>query len=104
MREPTVELTKQAQSIFDQLGYTVIEGDEELRAERDWKVVQVTPTQTGDQIPTDGSLRCFVTPRANADALRDKLRGRELSYEWAVIGIGEDDYEVTRAPPGPRAS
>lgn len=104
MREPTAELTQQAQSIFDRLGYTVVRDDEELRAERDWKVVRVTPTKTGDPIPTTGSLRCFVTPQANADALRDRLRGHDLSYEWAVIGIGENDYEVARAPPGPRAS
>lgn len=104
MRDPTVELTQQAQSIFDRLGYTVIRDDQELRAERDWKVVQITPTHAGDQIPTEGSLRCFVTAQANADTLRDRLRERDLSYEWAVIGIDDDDYEVARAPPGPQAS
>lgn len=104
MREATAELRKQAQTIFDQLGYTVVREENELRAERDWKVVHITPTHTGESIPTAGSLRCFVTPQANADSLRDQLRGRDLNYEWAVIGIDDEEYEVARAPPGPQAS
>ncbi len=101
MREPTTELTDQARSIFDQLGYTVIDDGQEIRAERDWKVVQVTPTRDSSTIPERGSLRCFVTPQAVAPELRRELRNRDLEYEWAIIAVADDDYDVMRAPPGP---
>ncbi len=99
--EPNAELTEQAKSIFDQLGYTVVDTGSEVRAERDWKVVHVTPTQAGDTVPDAGSLRCFVTPQSQVTTLRQRLHDYDPDYEWAIIGVDGDDYEVARAPPGP---
>lgn len=98
------ELVNQAHSIFDQLGYTVVGDGPEFRAERGWKVVRVTATENGSDVPSDGTLRCFVTPRANATTLRRQLRDDDPEYEWAVISVDGEDYEVERAPPGPRPS
>lgn len=97
-----VDLAEQARSIFNQLGYTVVGDGTEFRAERDWKVVRVTATENGADVPDAGSLRCFVTPHANARALRQQLRDSDPDYEWAVIAVDGDDYEVERAPPGPK--
>lgn len=104
MRSATTELTEQAQSIFSQLGYTVVGDGQQFRAERDWKVVQVTATANGISLPESGSLHCFVTPTSEAERLRQQLRDRDPDYEWAVISVDEeqDDYSVERAPPGPQ--
>ncbi len=101
MKQPDPELTERAKSIFDQLGYTVIDEGGDVRAERDWKVVYVTPMRTADRVPEAGSLRCFVTPQSKVSALRQRLREDDPDYEWAIIGVDGDDYEVARAPPGP---
>lgn len=103
MRVTTTDLTERAQSIFDQLGYTVVGDGRQFRAERDWKVVDVLATKQPVDVPETGSLRCFVTPASAAAALRQRLRERDPDYEWAVIGINDDDYEVERAPPGPQS-
>lgn len=104
MRVTTTDLTERAQSIFDQLGYTVVGDGRQFRAERDWKVVDVLATKQPIDVPETGSLRAFVTPAGRAATLRQRLRERDPDYEWAVIGIkdDDDDYEVERAPPGPQ--
>lgn len=98
---PTIE---QARSIFNDLGYAVSRdgSTSELRAERDWKVVKVTPMATLSEAPSgeDGEYRCFVTPRHLEAELRRDLRRRDPAYEWAIIAVDEDDeYDVVRAPP-----
>lgn len=99
MESATAALETRARSIFDDLGYTVVGEGAEFRAERDWKVVQVTATD-GSADPTDDGLRCYVTPSEHAGSLRRELAGSDCE-EWAVIALDEEDYEVVRAPPGP---
>lgn len=97
------ELESRARSIFSQLGYTVVGDGPEFRAERDWKVVRVTATGADAEVPDAGSLRCFVTASEHAPELRRELTRSDPDYEWAIIGVDDDDYEVERAPPGPHA-
>ncbi|MEM4782418.1 MAG: hypothetical protein QXG03_12780 [Halalkalicoccus sp.] len=94
---PPVE---QARSIFSELGYTLSGDGSEFRAEREWKVVHVTATtdESETSIPDSGSLRCFVTYKDAADSLVRRLSEFKPDYEWAVISITEDDYDVLRAP------
>lgn len=99
MESATAALETRARSIFDDLGYTVVGEGAEFRAERDWKVVQVTATD-GSADPDDDGLRCYVTPSEQAGSLRRELAGSDCD-EWAVIALDEEDYEVVRAPPGP---
>jgi hypothetical protein len=95
-------LAKRARSIFEDLGYDV-EGAgarPEFRARRAWKSVTVTAVAAGGEgaPPNSGELRCFVTD-GDPDALRRRLRRREPEYEYAIISVEDDDYEVVRAPP-----
>ncbi|WP_435347606.1 DUF7116 family protein [Haloarchaeobius sp. HRN-SO-5] len=96
-------LRKEAESIFSRLGYTVTRDGTEFKAERDWKVVHVTATEEECDLPdssTAGSYRCFVTSLDHAGSMRRKIRETNPEYEWAVIGVGEEEeYEVERAPP-----
>ncbi|MCH7660451.1 MAG: hypothetical protein IH933_07630 [Euryarchaeota archaeon] len=96
---PPVE---QARSIFSELGYTLSGDGSEFRAEREWKVVHVTATaddEEGSILGSDSdSLRCFVTYRETAEALVHRLSEFKPDYEWAVISVGDDDYDVLHAP------
>ncbi|MFC4407527.1 DUF7116 family protein [Haloarchaeobius iranensis] len=96
-------LREEAESIFSRLGYTVTTDGDEVRAERDWKVVHVTATEELHNPPesaSPGAYRCFVTRREHADAVRRRVRKADPEYEWAVIGVDDEaDYEVERAPP-----
>lgn len=103
MRPVNIQLVEQARSIFAELGYTVEGAGREFIATRDWKSVQVTMLEAGDDLPETGSLRCFVTESQMASELRRRLRKQDPSYEWAIIGIDGEEYHVERAPPGPRA-
>jgi len=95
----TTSLDEQARSIFDDLGYTVSRTGTELRAERDWRVVTVSVLDSQDPIPDGGELRCFVTHRGEAPHLGRRLDRRDVTYDWAVIGVTDDgDYEVVRHP------
>lgn len=94
----TTSLREEARSIFDELGYEVSTDGHELRAERKWRVVQVTPMREPAEPPTDGEFRCFVTASDRIDELERELARADLPYEWAVIGVGEDEYEVGRRP------
>lgn len=97
------QLGERARSIFDNLGYTVVGEGSEFKAKRDWKVVDVTATDTLSEPPTAGSLRCFVIPDALVADLRRRLRRIDPDYEWAIIAIDGEEYQVARAPPGPSA-
>lgn len=91
----TTSLRDEAQSIFDDLGYTVSQNGGEIRAERKWRVVQVTPMQDPDDLPTTGELRCFVTWADRTRELRRHLQEADPDYEWAIIGIRDGgDYSV----------
>ncbi|MBV0901282.1 DUF7116 family protein [Haloarcula salina] len=95
----TTSLDEQARSIFDDLGYTVSRTGTELRAEHQWRVVTVSVVDPQDPVPEDGDLRCFVTRRSDAGGLCRRLDRRDLGYDWAVIGVGDDgDYDVLRRP------
>ncbi|MEY7852267.1 hypothetical protein AB7C87_24050 [Natrarchaeobius sp. A-rgal3] len=101
-----MRLVEQARSIFAELGYTV-EGDgPEFRAERAWKVVHVNAVLENDALPTasSGQFHCFVAQPEDADDLETRLTSVDPSYEWAIIVVDGEDYQVERAPPGPRVS
>ncbi|AGB16096.1 hypothetical protein Halru_1488 [Halovivax ruber XH-70] len=98
MGSGTTPLAEQARSIFTDLGY-VVDGDgPEFRAERAWKVVHVSTTQTVDDGDT-AEYRCFVAEPADVDALERRLERRQPAYEWAIIVADGDEYQVERAPP-----
>lgn len=92
-------LASEARSIFAGLGYTVTDRDGEFTAERGWKAVRVTPMPEPTRPPMSGSLRCFVTYRHNARDVRRRIRRADPEYDWAIITVEDDDYEVVRAPP-----
>ena len=92
-------LSKEARSIFDDLGYSVSDRGAELRATRDWKEVRVTPVTDTIDAPDDGRYRCFVTWKDRTEDLERSIDRTDPTYEWALIGIDDDgEYEVVRAP------
>jgi len=70
----------------------------ELRARRKWRVVHVTPMAEPEQPPAEGPLRCFVTWAEDVAALERRLTRADPDYEWAIIGVGDDDYTVSQRP------
>jgi len=93
----TTALKQEAESIFTELGYAVTTAGGEIRAERKWRVVQVTPMPEPNEPPMSGELRCFVTWAESLPDLERQLRDASPDYEWAIIGIREgDDYVVSR--------
>ncbi|PSP89522.1 hypothetical protein BRC90_04110 [Halobacteriales archaeon QS_4_69_34] len=94
--------TEQARSIFTELGYTVSGNGTELRAERKWRVVRVTAVAEPEETPDSGDLRCFVTWKRHAEALRERLLDEKPDYDWAIIGVDDTgDYEVIHPTVGP---
>lgn len=92
----TTSLRSRAQSIFDDLGYTVSPNGGEFRARRKWRVVQVTPMPEPGEPPRSGELRCFVTWADRVDSLEGRVTRADPDYEWAIIGIEREceDYVV----------
>lgn len=91
----TTSLGEQAQSIFDDLGYTVSRTGTELRAEYKWRVVTISVLDPDDSPPESGGLRCFVTREGDVGSVYNRLVGMDLDYDWAVLGIGDDgEYDV----------
>jgi hypothetical protein len=102
MATVSTPLANEAETIFTDLGYAVETEGAELRAERKWRVVQVTPIDEATDPPRSGDLRCFVTWDDRAATVRRHLSRTDPDYEWAVIGIDEEgDYEVFRTPTEP---
>ncbi|MFB6179209.1 MAG: hypothetical protein ABEI77_05740 [Halorientalis sp.] len=102
MATVTTSLSERAETIFTDLGYVVERDGRELRAQRKWRVVRVTPVDDPAEVPRSGELRCFVTWQEQADELRTVLGSRDPEYEWAVLGIEENgEYEVHHAPRAP---
>lgn len=100
-----MRLVEQARSIFADLGYTVEGTGPEFRAEREWKVVHVNPVLDDAALPSAaGDFHCFVSRKDEADDLERRLRATDPDYEWAIIAVNGDEYEVERAPPGPKAT
>ncbi|THE64808.1 hypothetical protein D8Y22_11160 [Salinadaptatus halalkaliphilus] len=101
-----MRLVEQARSIFAELGYTVEGTGPAFRAERAWKVVHVNTVLEQGSLPTSssGQFHCFVADADDADDLETRLEREDPSYEWAIIVVDGEDYQVERAPPGPRAS
>jgi hypothetical protein len=93
----TTSLRKRARSIFTDLGYTVSGSGGELRAERKWRIVRVTPMAEPREPPTSGKLRCFVTWSDHVGTLERRLSRVDPDYEWAIIGVRDGGgYEVAR--------
>ncbi|WP_254271368.1 DUF7116 family protein [Haloarcula marina] len=91
----TTSLGEQAQSIFDDIGYTVSRTERGLQAEHKWRVVRVTVVENNERLPDTGDLRCFVTWASEASALGRRLTRLDVDYEWAVIGVhGDGSYDV----------
>ncbi|AGB32089.1 hypothetical protein Natpe_2268 [Natrinema pellirubrum DSM 15624] len=101
-----MRLVEQARSIFAELGYTVEGNGPEFRAERAWKVVHVNAVLEADELPTSasGQFHCFVAEPDDADDLEARLERTNPNYEWAIIVVDGEDYQVERAPPGPRVT
>lgn len=104
MGNGSTDLERRARSIFDDLGYTVVGDGAEFRAERAWKVVQVRATETEPELVDSETLQCYVTDREQVRSVRRRLSRADPDFEWAVIAVDEDEYEVERAPPGPDAA
>lgn len=96
----TTSLRDRAQSIFADLGYSVSPKGREFRAERKWRVVQVTPMAEPGDPPSSGDMRCFVTWADCVDSLEARLTRADPDYEWAIIGIDAEceDYVVAERP------
>ncbi|QLG51121.1 DUF7116 family protein [Natrinema halophilum] len=101
-----MRLVEQARSIFAELGYTVEGNGPEFRAERAWKVVHVNTVLEAEEFPSSssGQFHCFVAEPDDVDDLETQLERIEPEYEWAIIVVDGEDYQVERAPPGPRVS
>ena len=89
---------EEARSIFSDLGYTVTGDGPEFSAQRKWRSVTVRVIDEPDNRPQAGELCCFVTWREDASDLRRRLLSLDPEYDWAVIGVDGDDYEVVHAP------
>lgn len=93
----TTALRQEAESIFSDLGYAVTTQENEIRAERKWRVVEVTPLAEPDEPPAcSGKFQCFVTWADNVPALERRLEHANPDCEWAIIGVRDDDYVVSR--------
>ncbi len=86
-------LTDEAESIFRGLGYDIERGVDGLHATRKWRTVHVTTGEPTNEEPAAG-LRCFVARADRADDLCDELCEGEYPYDWAVIGVHDDGYDV----------
>lgn len=107
MAPVTIPPVERAKSIFADLGYSVSGDGPELLAERKWRTVHVTAldaeSATDELALADGGtddrqLRCYVTYREVAGDLRDRLARADPQFQWAIIGVDDDDgdYDVVR--------
>ena len=94
----TTSLRQEAQSIFADLGYNVSGNGGEIRAQRKWRTVQVTPMSEPRELPTTGDLRCFVTWDERSSELERHLLQEDPDYEWAIIGVREGGEYTVAGP------
>lgn len=97
MSAASTSLQKEAESIFSDLGYEVTPEGREIQAQRKWRVVTVTPMAEPRDPPQSGDLRCFVTHAETVERVERKLERADLPYEWAIIGVEDDGYTVSRS-------
>ena len=91
----TTSLAERVTSIFDDLGYTVSGTGPRLRAERKWRVVNIS-LQPPDSIPSSGEFHCFVAPD-DPKGLYREVASADPEYEWAVMSVDDDgDVEFLR--------
>ncbi|MFB6183447.1 MAG: hypothetical protein ABEI96_02735 [Haloarculaceae archaeon] len=99
MRAVTKQLSDAAESIFTDLGYRISGTGSEFRAERKWRVVQVSTLEEPATPPETGEYRCFVTRSEAASDVRRRLVRADPDYEWAVLAVDDDgDYDVLCEP------
>jgi hypothetical protein len=101
METGTTRLAERAKDIFTELGYTVSESGSGLRAERKWRVVQVTALADEADLPDSdaGEMRCFIALERQAAALREAVLDLAPEYDWAIISVGDgSNYEVLHPP------
>jgi hypothetical protein len=91
-------LINEAGEIFRDLGYEVERDGEELRATRKWRTVHVT-TAEPSSARDDGTLRCFVAEADRAMRIRRELHESTPPYDWAVVSVAENGYEVLHPDP-----
>ena len=107
MAPVTMPPVEEAKTVFSRLGYDVSEDGTELRAERKWRTVRVVAVDgnapSGPNVLADGGvesddrLHCFVTWNDYTSDLLTRLERKNLSYDWAVIGVdGDGNYDVVR--------
>ena len=103
MAPVTIPPTEAARTVFRRLGYAISDEGNEFVAERKWRRVRVTPLCVDDATDPasalegddDGfRLRCFVTWMECTGELREYLRSAKPPYDWAIIGIEDDDDET----------
>lgn len=97
MSAASTSLQKEAESIFTDLGYEVTPEGREIQAQRKWRVVTVTPMAEPRDPPRTGELRCFVTHAEMIARVEKKLERADPAYEWAIIGVEDDGYVVSRS-------
>lgn len=95
----TTQLATAAESIFSDLGYDVESSGSELKATRKWRTVYVT-TDAPDEAPDHGHLRCFVVADDRAATVRDELIRTDQPYDWAIVAVAEDGYDVLHPDDG----
>jgi thiosulfate/3-mercaptopyruvate sulfurtransferase len=61
MATVTTPLAERAERVFRDLGYTVTTEGSQLRAERKWRSVRVTPVEEATEVPAPDDYHCFVT-------------------------------------------
>lgn len=95
----TTRLATAAESIFRDLGYEVEQAGEELKATRKWRTVYVT-TATPSEAAEHGRLRCFVAEADRADEVRERLLRTDQPYDWAIVAVDDDGYDVLHPDAG----
>jgi len=93
MSAERAELTERAESIFRELGYETERGVNGLHATRKWRTVHVTTGEPTVDEPSAG-LRCFVACADRATDLCAELRAGDYPYDWAVIRVHDEGYDV----------
>lgn len=85
----TTSLAERVTSAFDDLGYTVSGTGSRLRAERKWRVVNIS-LGSPESIPSSGDFHCFAAPPDEARELYRDVASADPEYEWAVMRVDED--------------
>jgi hypothetical protein len=96
MESASTDLRNRARGLFEELGYSIDETPAGFRAERKWRSVRVQTASAEAALPSDGQLRCFVTTAGEAEELRSRLLDARPDYDWAIVAIDGEDYDVYR--------